>query len=107
MFENIQPSELKQRLDAGESLRIIDVREQPEWEIGHLDAAELRPLSRFGEWAAELDAAGGPYVLYCHHGLRSQKACMALAQRGVRGLFSLSGGINEWARTVDPSVPTY
>ncbi len=107
MFENIQPTDLKQRLDAGESLRILDVREQQEWEIGHLDGAELRPLSRFQEWMKDLEPDGGPYVLYCHHGMRSQQACTALAQQGVQKLINLSGGIDNWSRTVDPSVPTY
>ena len=86
---------------------MIDVREPHEWEIARVEGADLKPLSQLAAWAGELDPAGGPYVLYCHHGVRSMHACTALGQQGVQNLYNLVGGIDRWSREVDSSVPTY
>lgn len=105
--QSIEPAELQRRLAAGESVQLIDVREDPEWQHVRIEGAEHRPLSRFAEWRDQLDPEGGPYVLYCHHGIRSMQACSVLAGMGVAGLHNLTGGIDRWAKEVDPSLPTY
>lgn len=103
----LSPLELKQRLDAGEKLRLIDVREPEEWQWCRIAGAELRPLSQAGQWIEQLAEGGGPYVFYCHHGRRSGQVCAYLAQRGRQDVYNLSGGIDRWSLQVDPAVPRY
>ncbi len=106
-FEELEPQEVDRRRRAGNALVLIDVREAGEWELCRIEGARLLPLSRMGDWEHLLDPNGGPYVLYCHHGVRSRFACDRLARAGLRGLMNLTGGIDAWARRVDPSVPMY
>ena len=106
-YQHLDPTEIKARLDAGETLRVLDVREQEEWDICRIDGAELKPLSQFQEWAAELQENSTPTVLHCHHGVRSQQACELLAANGVEGLINMLGGIAGWAQSVDPGMPQY
>jgi adenylyltransferase/sulfurtransferase len=106
-YAHLDPLAIKARLDAGERLRILDVREEEEWAICRIPGAELRPLSRFGEWAAELTGNTAPVVIHCHHGMRSQQVCEVLAAEGVEGLINLLGGIAAWADCVDPAMARY
>lgn len=106
-FEDVDGREIKRRLDAGERLVLLDIRERGEWALCRIEGARLVPLSKIDRWEHQLDPAGGPYVLYCHHGVRSRFACARLAGAGLRGLINLQGGIDAWSRTVDPGVPTY
>ncbi len=105
-FHDMEPREIARRLKAGEALTLIDIRERDEWDRCRVEGARLLPLSRIQAWQDDL-LDGGPYVLYCHHGVRSRWACTYLAQRGVRGLVNMAGGIDLWSKTVDSSVPTY
>ncbi|TAH34850.1 MAG: sulfurtransferase [Planctomycetota bacterium] len=104
---SLDPLELKRRLDAGEKLRLIDVREAPEWSLCRLPGAEHYPMSRVQLWQAELAPEGGPYVLYCHHGMRSARLCQYFAQLGRTDVFDLAGGIDRWSQLVDPAVARY
>jgi sulfur-carrier protein adenylyltransferase/sulfurtransferase len=101
-------TELKQRLDAGEKLSLIDVREPFEWNIANLAAygAKLIPLSEFGEKASTLNPAE-EIVVYCRSGARSANVVDYLVQSGFPRVWNLRGGINAWAREVDPALPTY
>jgi adenylyltransferase/sulfurtransferase len=102
----ITPRELKARLDAGDRLVILDVREPHEWEISHIEGARLIPRGSLAEHLGELDTAA-EIVLHCQSGARSAQALEFLRSLGYRKLKNLKGGINAWARDVDPSLPVY
>ncbi|MEO6457065.1 MAG: molybdopterin-synthase adenylyltransferase MoeB [Chloroflexia bacterium] len=103
---DITPLGLKARLDAGDDLVLVDVREPNEWEITHLNGARLIPVNSVAQRAHELSTAD-ELVLYCKGGVRSARALNELRQLGFRKLLNLRGGINAWADEVDPSVPRY
>jgi sulfur-carrier protein adenylyltransferase/sulfurtransferase len=104
--EEITAVELKRRLDGGESLEVIDVREPHEWEICRIDGARLVPLGTLGGRIHEFDPSH-TYVMQCRSGVRSAKAAAVLRAAGFQRLLNLKGGILAWARDVDPSMPTY
>jgi rhodanese-related sulfurtransferase len=106
-MDSIDVHELKRRLDAGESFRLIDVREAEEWAFCRLPRAEWMPLSSFAQDAPARLQPGAPVILYCHHGVRSLHAGQFLEQLGFTRITNLSGGIHAWSRQVDPSVPVY
>ncbi|MFL6211859.1 MAG: rhodanese-like domain-containing protein [Pyrinomonadaceae bacterium] len=105
-FATIEPAELAARRARGERVRVIDVREELEYELARIAGAELLPLSRFNEWAGTLQP-DEEIVFMCHHGIRSAQACAFFARQGFAKLHNLAGGIERWAREVDPSVPRY
>ncbi len=104
----ITPAELKERLDRGDRLTIIDVREPHEWEIGNLEehGARLIPLGEIEARAGEIDPED-EIVLQCRSGARSAKALGVLREKGYTRLLNLKGGILGWSDDVDPSVPKY
>jgi sulfur-carrier protein adenylyltransferase/sulfurtransferase len=104
----ITPSELKSRLDRGERLTIIDVREPHEWDIGNLEpqGARLIPLGDLPERFEEIDRSD-TVVLQCRSGARSERALHFLRERGYQQLLNLRGGILAWSDEVDPSIPKY
>ena len=104
----ITPAELKARLDRGDRISIIDVREPFEWQIGNLEAhgARLIPLGQLPARAGEIDPAD-EVVLQCRSGARSAQALEYLRARGYPRLWNLEGGILAWADQVDPSIPKY
>jgi rhodanese-related sulfurtransferase len=103
----ITPIELKERLDKGENMRVIDVREADEWAIAHLPKAELIPLSKFQHVATPQLDADETIVLYCHHGMRSARAQGYLQGQGYKNVLNLTGGIDAWALQVDPAMKRY
>jgi adenylyltransferase/sulfurtransferase len=106
--KDISATELKARMDAGEGLLLLDVREQPEWDAGHIEGARLLPLSELESRLDELaDWRDRPIVAQCHHGGRSAQACQILTSAGFQDLTNLVGGIDAWSLTVDPSVERY
>jgi adenylyltransferase/sulfurtransferase len=102
----IQPAQLAQRLEQGEKLEIIDVREPYEWEIGHIPGARLVPLDRIAEEIPRLDKRRET-ILYCKVGARSAYAAQQLARAGVADVRNLAGGILRWIDDVDPTMPRY
>jgi adenylyltransferase/sulfurtransferase len=104
----ITPTELKARLDRGEPLTIIDVREPHEWEIGNLAeyGARLIPLGELPERLDEIDR-DDEVVLHCRTGGRSGNALGFLREQGYGRLWNLKGGISAWSEEVDPSIPKY
>ena len=104
----ITPRELKARLDAGDDLLILDVREPHEWEISNLGelGAVLIPRGQLLEHLGELDTAR-EIVIHCQMGGRSAQAVRELQAHGYRKLYNLAGGINKWAIDVDRSLPVY
>jgi adenylyltransferase/sulfurtransferase len=102
----IQPSQLAERLEGGESLEIIDVREPYEWEIGHIPGARLVPLDRIAAEIPRLDKRRET-ILYCKAGVRSMYAARQLADAGVSEVRNLAGGILRWIDDVDPTMTRY
>jgi len=101
----IQPEELKARLDAGEDIFILDVREPHEYQICNLQGY-LIPLGELPKRAHELDSSR-EIVAHCRSGVRSAKAVTFLQQAGFRKVKNLAGGILAWSDKVDPNVPKY
>jgi sulfur-carrier protein adenylyltransferase/sulfurtransferase len=102
----ITSTELKQRLDRGDKLRIIDVREPNEWQINRIPGAELIPLGEVPRRYAELDPEE-ELVVHCKMGGRSAKAADFLRSVGFKRVLNLKGGILDWIDKVDPSQPKY
>jgi molybdopterin/thiamine biosynthesis adenylyltransferase/rhodanese-related sulfurtransferase len=103
---DITAVELKQRLDRGEKLRIVDVREPNEFQINRIPGAELIPLGELPRRYAELDA-DEELIVHCKMGGRSAKAADFLRSVGFKRVLNLKGGILDWVDKVDPSQPKY
>ena len=99
-------SQLKQTLDSGKKVTLLDVREPQEYQITHLEGAKLIPLNDLPSRMNELDTADD-IVVYCHHGMRSAKAINLLKKVGFEKLTNLAGGIDAWAINVDKEMPRY
>ena len=106
-MEEITPTELKQRLDNGDDLQIIDVREDSEVAIGRIPNSKHIPLAQVLSRMDEIDP-NRETVVQCKMGGRSARAIDALQRSGYKGkLLNLKGGIIGWSNDVDPSVPKY
>lgn len=103
---DITPRELDSQLKAGEPLCIVDVREPHELEISHIDGTRSIPLGQLAMRSSELDSQD-EIVLICKAGVRSTHALHILLGAGFRKLHNLKGGLNAWAKEVDPSQPIY
>ena len=103
---DITAPELVLKLRGGDSLRLLDVREPHELAISHIEGAENFPLGSLAARLTELDSAQ-EIVLFCKSGNRSQRALELLRSAGFRKVKNLKGGINAWAREVDPKLPIY
>jgi adenylyltransferase/sulfurtransferase len=103
---DITATELAVRLKRGNHLSLIDVREPHELEISHLEGARLIPLGQLAARLSELDSAED-MVLFCKSGTRSARALELMVSAGFRKVKNLKGGINAWAREVDPTLPIY
>ncbi len=106
--------DLKQRLDGGESLAILDVREDDERRYASIPVPDgivdvQIPLGEVQERLEEIRAAanGRSLIVYCHHGQRSMVAATWLARQGVGPVENLDGGIDAWSTRVDRTVPRY
>ena len=104
----LTPTDLKARLDQGEDVELLDVRERHEWDISNLadHGARLIPLEELPECLGQLEFSGD-VVVYCKTGARSARAAAQLRAAGFRGVWNLSGGIVAWSRQVDADVPRY
>ena len=107
MIQEISASDLKRRMDAGDDIQLIDVRQPEEWAFAKIEGAKLIPLGEILSRMGELDE-NRETVLHCKAGVRSMKAAQALQQAGFKGeLKSVRGGITAWSNEVDPKVPKY
>jgi rhodanese-related sulfurtransferase len=102
----IEPVELKRRLACGDPLRLLDVREPEEIALAPFPGALHLPMGDVPSRLSELDA-DAEWVIICHHGIRSAQVAMYLARMGFERVANLSGGIDQWSLTIDPSVPRY
>ena len=98
--------EVSALLKAPNPPKLVDVREPMEWEIVHLDGAQLLDQELLDEMVASWDKAT-PIVCYCHHGMRSLSATGFLLQQGFTNVKSMRGGIDAWAREIDPTLNRY
>jgi monothiol glutaredoxin len=100
----LRPSQLKEMLDKGEPLKLVDVRSEQEYATAKIAGGALLP-----DVEHELDGLDRdtPLVFYCHHGMRSQAAAERYLREGFKKIYNLEGGIDAWSREIDPAVPRY
>jgi len=105
----VSVDDVKARLDRGEPLLLIDVREPDEHQFCRIEGARLVPLDRLASEAQQIMqwADDRPVVLHCHRGRRSLTAAAILRECGLADAWSMAGGIDEWSRRIDPTVPQY
>jgi rhodanese-related sulfurtransferase len=102
----ITPADVKARLDRGEELFLVDVREPWEYQLCRIEGAKHVPL---GSLAANLNMLPDvdEVICYCHRGMRSLDAAAWLRFQGIEKAKSLAGGIERWSLEVDPKVKRY
>ena len=96
---------LKDKLENNESFILLDVREKPELDICALEEAMHIPMMSIPRMLSELDK-NTPIVAMCHTGVRSSQACLYLMQHGY-DVVNLQGGIDAWAKEIDPRLKQY
>lgn len=103
------PADVKRRLDAGDRLFLIDVRQPEEHQLARIEGAELIPMNSVPAFIDELEAKSeeGTLIVFCHHGMRSLNVANWLRGQGVSSCQSMSGGIDQWSTDIDRTVPRY
>ena len=104
--DEMTPRELKERLDSGEPIVVVDVREPQEYQINRIAGSKLIPLGELPQRYEELDP-NAALVMQCKSGMRSAKATSFLRGIGFKNVRNLSGGILRWIDEVDPTQPKY
>jgi rhodanese-related sulfurtransferase len=102
----ITAEELKARLTSGTRVTLVDVREPWEWDLCHLEGARHIPMGEIPARYLELEP-DDEVVVYCHVGQRSAMVVQFLRQHGFQKAVNLRGGIEAWARQVDPTLRRY
>jgi adenylyltransferase/sulfurtransferase len=102
----IEPRELKVKMDTGAKVLVVDVREPWEHQIASIEGTTLVPLNSLPANLKMFEGAE-EVVIFCHHGMRSLNAAAWLRSQGVDGARSLTGGIERWSAEIDPKVPRY
>ncbi len=102
----ITPEELKAKMDRGEAVVLVDVREEGEWAVNRIEGATLIPLMTLPQRARDLDPKT-EVVAYCKMGSRSEQAVLYLRRLGFARAKNLEGGMDAWIQRVDPSLRTY
>ena len=105
----VNPEEDRRRIDSGERICLIDVREPNEFQQARIEGAELIPMRTVPAALQQLGAKAGEgtLIVFCHHGVRSLNVVSWLREQGVAACQSMSGGIDQWSRQIDPNVPRY
>lgn len=108
MIQQLSVRELKRKLDAGEPVYLVDVRNYDEHAYCRLPESVLVPLPELADRLDEIQPPNDALiVVYCHHGVRSLRGAALLAHAGFDHVVSLAGGIEAWSVMVDPTVPRY
>jgi adenylyltransferase/sulfurtransferase len=102
----MEPAELKAKLDRGDRFVLVDVREPHEYQICRIPGSRLIPLGELPKRAGEVPSAE-EIVVHCKSGARSAKAADFLRNAGYQKVWNLKGGILAWSDKVDPTVPKY
>ena len=106
-MEQITATELKKRMDAGDDIQLIDVRQPDENAFAKIEGAKLIPLGEIIQRMDEIDPSRET-ILQCKAGGRSAMALQALERAGFKGdMKNLKGGITAWSNDVDPKIPKY
>ncbi len=103
----VTAEDVKAALERGDKFELIDVREPSEFQIARIEGAKLIPMGDVPSRAHQELDPDERIVVFCHHGVRSMNVVNWLRQQGFEKAQSMSGGIDRWARVVDPKVPTY
>ena len=103
----ITPQDVKRRIDAGEKLRLIDVRELFEVRQAAIEGAEVIPMADVPNAVGSLEDEDKPIIVFCHHGVRSLRVVAWLREHGVENCVSMAGGIDRWSVEIDAAVPRY
>lgn len=103
----INPEEVKAKLDRAESFMLLDVREPWEFETARISGAKLMPMGDVPSRANQELDPDEHIVVVCHHGVRSMNVTAWLRQQGFEKAQSMRGGIDAWSRQVDRKVPVY
>ncbi len=101
----ISVTDLKRKMDAGENINVLDVREPHEYEVASI-GARLVPLGELPQRLAEFDQNEN-FAIHCKTGGRSAKAVKLLQDAGFQNVYNVKGGITAWSEEIDPSVPKY
>ena len=104
-LSEISVKHLNDRLNRGEDILLLDVREQHEYGIANLKGL-LVPLGQLAQRMSEIDPSR-EIIVYCHHGNRSAVAVQFLQTQGFEKVSNLVGGIDRWSQEIDRSVPRY
>jgi adenylyltransferase/sulfurtransferase len=107
MTDDIQilPREVKQRLERGDKMLLVDIRQEWEHKTCRIEGSTLVPMETMAS-SMPLFEAAEEVVVYCHHGVRSLNAVVWLRQQGIAAR-SMAGGIARWSEEIDPSVLRY
>lgn len=103
----VSPTDVKRRLDSGETLTLLDVREPEEHQLCEIAGARLIPMRTIPQQLDNLEEMPVPLIVFCHHGVRSLKVVEWLREQGLTDCLSMAGGIDAWSLSVDPAVPRY
>ncbi len=96
------------KLADGEKFLLLDCREPDEYNLVHIDAAELFPMSQLAGRVGELaEHRAEPIIVHCHHGGRSLRVVKWLREQGFSRAQSMAGGIDAWSLEIDPTKPRY
>ena len=106
MVQQATVAEVKAKLEQGEHLHLIDVREPQEHATAQIAGAKLLPMSQHQSWVGSLPKDEA-IVVFCHHGGRSSQVAAYLDQLGYTNVTNMTGGIDAWSLKVDPNVPRY
>ena len=102
----ITAREVKERMDRGEKLMLVDVREPHEYALCHIEGSVLIPMGTIPANLQKLDT-DEDVICFCHHGMRSLDVANWLRTQGVKSAKSMAGGIDRWSLEVDPKVTRY
>ena len=105
-MKEITVHDLKKKMDAGDDFLLLDVRDQFETHISKLEQFVLIPLDQLPARFDELEKEKETVVL-CRSGMRSARACELLSKNGFENVWNLKGGINDWAKEIDTTLPVY
>lgn len=104
-YPSVLPEELKRRLDAGERVQLLDVREEREFALARIEGSNLAPMSALAQRMPPIDPDTETVVI-CHHGVRSAHVVRLLQRAGFDRVSNLEGGLDAYA-DVDPEVSRY
>ena len=100
------PLEVKEMIDSNPMVKVIDVREQWEFDKCHIENSVHIPMGKIPDSINHFEDSN-EYVIVCHHGIRSRTVALYLEKNGVDNLYNLTGGLDKWSDDVDPNLEKY